>query len=110
VGGGISRSLSGLATREPFDGTGFRASPYVGLNWQFAPRWVAGVEGDFGFAGQTTTLAGFFSAPPVTISSAADSLAVKTMWDASLCGRFGFLLTPTTLVYATGGVACSTMT
>jgi outer membrane immunogenic protein len=30
---------------------------------------------------------------------------MKTRWDASLRGRFGVLLTPVTLAYATGGVA-----
>jgi outer membrane immunogenic protein len=32
-------------------------------------------------------------------------LKLKTTWDASLRGRLGFLLTPATLAYATGGVA-----
>ena len=42
--------LGSIATGQPLDGIGFRASPYVGYNWQFAPRWIAGLEGDVGFA------------------------------------------------------------
>src|SRR5262249_2735324 len=36
---------------------------------------------------------------------AADSFAVRTTWDASLRARLGFLATPATLLYATGGAA-----
>src|SRR6185295_10637940 len=99
--------LSQLATGQAFDGIGFRASPYAGFNSQFAPRWVAGIEGDAGFARQTSTRASF--AVPFTLSEADlganNRFAVRTAWDASLRGRLGFLLTPSTLVYATGGVA-----
>ncbi|HMF23809.1 MAG TPA: outer membrane beta-barrel protein [Pseudolabrys sp.] len=104
--GGVAGDLSGFAASQPFDGTAFRASPYVGYNWQFARRWVAGLEADAGFADQTTTLAGLQSSPAqLGVGDAVDSLKLKTTWDASLRGRLGFLLTPATLAYATGGVA-----
>jgi outer membrane immunogenic protein len=106
--GGFSLDLSQFASSEPYDGTGFRVSPYVGYNWQIAPRLVTGVEGDFGFAKQETTLTAFPFSPALDISSAslaADSSSVKSTWDASLRGRLGFLVTPATLVYGTGGVA-----
>lgn len=100
-------NISGRPTDQTLDGTAVRGSPYVGFNWQFAPQWVAGVEGDFGFADQTTTLAGYSFTPGAGDHSqdAADSFAARTSWDASLRGRLGFLATPTTLVYATGGAA-----
>jgi len=103
--GGFPQNLTGLATSEPLDGTAFRAAPYLGWNWQVAPQWVVGLEGDFGFANQTTTLAGFHFVPGQFSGQAADSLALKTSWDASARGRLGFLVTPTTLLYATGGAA-----
>jgi outer membrane immunogenic protein len=96
------------ATSLPFDGTAFRANPYLGFNWQFAARMVAGVEGDFGFAQQTTTRFGYSFSPGYNFihsSGSDDSLAVKTKWDASLRGRLGVLVTPTTLAFAAGGVA-----
>jgi outer membrane immunogenic protein len=106
VVGGVSSPLTGLATTQPFDGTAFRADPYVGYNWQFAPRWVTGLEADAGFASQTTTLRSFsFSPASAGAGTHDDSLMVKTTWDASLRGRLGFLLTPVTLAYATGGAA-----
>jgi outer membrane immunogenic protein len=74
------------------------------LNWQVAPQWVLGVEGDVGFASQTTAFPGFIFGPH-RFNDAANSLAIKTAWDASARGRLGFLVTPTTLIYATGGAA-----
>ena len=88
----------------PFNGTAFRASPYAGVNWQFAPKWVAGIEGDAGFADRTVTLGGYPASPAFgTFHDSADSLALKTTWDASLRARFGFLVTPETLLFASGG-------
>jgi outer membrane immunogenic protein len=103
---GVPRDLNGAVLTQPFDGTGFRVNPYAGYNWQVAPHWVVGVEGDVGFGDQTTALPGFRASPRAGSSTfAVDSLSVKAGWDASLRGRAGYLLTPTTLVYATGGLA-----
>jgi len=95
------------AVSQPLDGTAFRASPYIGFNWQFAPQWVAGIEGDVGFSARTTSLEKIPFSPQIEEagSSAADSFALKTTWDAGLRGRLGFLLTPSTLAYMSGGAA-----
>ena len=105
--GGFLQDLTGQATSQPLDGTAFRAAPYFGWNWQIAPQWVAGIEGDVGFADQTTTFSGIHFGPsgPGDSGRAADSFALRTSWDGSARGRVGFLVTPTTLVYATGGAA-----
>jgi outer membrane immunogenic protein len=91
----------------PLDGTAGRFGPYLGYNWQLAPRWVAGIEGDVGFGNRTTTLNGvtFTPGPTVSLDLAGDTFALQTKWDASLRGRIGFLVRPDVLVYATGGVA-----
>jgi outer membrane immunogenic protein len=95
-----------LKNSVPFNGTAFRANPYAGVNWQFAPKWVAGIEGDAGFADRTTTLSGYPVSPAFgTFHDAADSLVLKTTWDASLRARLGFLVTPATLLFASGGAA-----
>ena len=103
---GVPLDLSRSVVTQPFDGTGFRVSPYAGFNWHVAPSWVVGVEGDVGLADQTTRLGGFRSSPLFASSTFnVDGLAVKTSWDASLRGRVGYLVTPATLLYATGGLA-----
>jgi outer membrane immunogenic protein len=86
--------------------TAFRISPYLGYNYQFATQWLAGIEGDVGFGSKTTTLANaFYPNTGISNFSGHDSFAVKTGWDASLRGRLGFLVTPSFLVYGTGGAA-----
>jgi outer membrane immunogenic protein len=89
-----------------FDTTSAKVSPYVGYNWQFHPKWVAGIEGDFGFASRTSTLFGNYLPGAAAFGASNglnDSFAVKTSWEASIRGRIGFLVNPTTLIYLTGG-------
>jgi outer membrane immunogenic protein len=101
---------SGSADTLPLDGVAFRGGAYAGYNWQVAPGWVTGVEGDFGLANQKTTLGGIEFAPGGGQTTNAadgrnDGLSVKNTWDASLRGRLGYLVTPTLLVYGTTGAA-----
>jgi outer membrane immunogenic protein len=98
---------------QPVNGTSFRASPYLGYNWQFGSQWVAGVEGDLGLANRKTTLSGmaypfslgFVNAGLFFFGDPNDSFAVKTTWDASARARIGYLVSPSVLTYATGGAA-----
>lgn len=91
-------------TGHPFNGTAFRASPYLGYNWQIG-RTVLGVEGDFGFADQTTTSqGGAYPATPFSFGGAAsNSFSVWTNWDASIRARGGYLIDPQILLYGTAG-------
>jgi outer membrane immunogenic protein len=99
-------SSGGCVTGEPLNDATYRISPYIGFNWQFAPRWVAGIEADRGFAGKTTTLTGMRYPVTTEISNqGGESFSVRTKWDASIRGRIGFLATPSVLFYATGGAA-----
>jgi outer membrane immunogenic protein len=92
-----------------FSSSSIRAGGYVGYNWQFAPLWVAGIEFDIAYADRTTTTAGIpgcavlcivgFPGPQTDLSS------VRSQWDSSARARLGVLVTPDTLLYATGGIA-----
>ena len=100
--------IGGCVTSEPLNDSAFRINPYAGFNWQIAPRWVLGVEGDFGFANKTTTLEGMsypFDAAAVWSTIAGDTFSVKTTWDASIRGRAGFVANPSVMVYGTAGPA-----
>lgn len=98
-------------TPASFNSSAFRFGGYIGYNWQIAPLWVVGLEADAAWARNNKTLAGI----PGTFGSggqgvdfgatAFDSSNVKLGWDGSVRGRVGFLVTPTWLLYATGGVA-----
>lgn len=70
------------------------------------------MEADFGWANAKSTLFGSPWPSPiieaggfVTGGSVNDSYLVKTPWDGSARLRAGWLVTPSTLLYLTGGVA-----
>lgn len=103
---GVPIDLAGGVLTQPSDGVGVRVNPYAGYNWQVAPHWVVGLEGDVGFGDQSTRRDGARGSPVFGSSTFVDdSITVKTTWDAGLRGRAGYLLTPSTLLYATGGLA-----
>jgi outer membrane immunogenic protein len=83
------------------DSTGVRGGFYAGYNWQVAPMWLIGVEGDIADGSNKRTVnrlpgSGF----PI---GATDAVSVKETWDAGVRGRVGFLLTPSLLVFGAGG-------
>jgi outer membrane immunogenic protein len=90
------------------DSSGLAGGLHGGFNWQFAPRFVAGVEGDWTGAGaksssftQTLTIVGTSTPLPGTFAT----MSAKLDWLASIRARLGFLVTPDLLVYGTGGGA-----
>lgn len=86
-----------------FSSDSFRVSGYVGYNWQVAPVWVVGLEADYGWGNNKSTLASRI--PGLGILNGGSFTEVKGKWDASLRARAGVLVTPTLLAYATGGLA-----
>jgi outer membrane immunogenic protein len=103
----------GLATlippgTAPLNSAAARFGGYVGFNYQFAPTWVAGFEGYGGYANNTKTLSPIPGTPfvgsPFIITNPPVA-TVKENWDAGIRARLGYLVTPSTLVYATGGGA-----
>jgi len=85
-----------------FKSTAFRAGTYAGYNWQFGERWVAGFEGDWGWADNSSTKDGF----KYSLGGFQDSsFTIKSNWDASARARIGYLVTPAVLVFAAGGAA-----
>jgi outer membrane immunogenic protein len=75
---------------------GVSVGAQVGYNWQFAPQYLVGVEGDWEYVnprtGYTTSLSVF-------------SYNQRTEWLASLRGRVGYLWSPTLMFYGTAGPA-----
>jgi len=86
-----------------FSNAAFRFSGYAGYNWQVSPIWVVGLEGDFGWANNRSTLASRI--PGLGIVNGGSFSEVRGSWDASLRARAGYLVAPQWLAYATGGVA-----
>ena len=93
------------------DKLSFTFGGFVGYRWQFG-SFVAGVEGDAALKrGETTdslTVVSRASYPSLFESALRTEQFYgqsKQTWDASLRARLGVLVTPSVLVYGTGGVA-----
>ena len=82
----------------------------VGYNWQVDPSWVLGLEADIQGSGERGS-AGFSDPYGVGIdcdivcSNVGGTMKVAIDWFGTVRGRVGFLVTPTTLLYGTGGLA-----
>ena len=90
-----------------FNPTNFIGGGQVGYNWQFDPRWVVGVEGDWDFTNtdydfcrQTNTL----SAACSENGFGFETISGKTQWLATARARLG-ITTGNFLFYGTGGAA-----
>lgn len=99
-----------VQTSDPTVAAGSAAARFGGLagfNWQFAPRWVAGVEADFGWANNSATVNPIPGTVTVFGFAATDfpiGTATET-WNGTVRGRLGWLITPDVLLFGTGGVA-----
>jgi outer membrane immunogenic protein len=86
---------------------------YGGWNFQVAPTYVVGVEGDFAYANETAVFHGspypanlLFGSPSLPFgASPFDLFRVTTTWDASARVRAGWLATPSMMLYLTAGLA-----
>ena len=94
-------------TSGSLSGSSFLGGVHAGYDYQFAPTWVFGVEGDWDWThtrgSNTGAWTGFGTGAP--IPGAATTMNSTVDWLASLRGRLGYLVTPNVLAYATGGVA-----
>jgi outer membrane immunogenic protein len=82
-----------------FDSSTARIGGYAGYMWRIAPTWAVGLEGDLAWGDSSKTIAGIPGA------CCGGTASVKEGWDGSIRGRFGYLITPAWLLYATGGIA-----
>jgi outer membrane immunogenic protein len=104
---GVSEGLAALSTDSIPGGnrSGFIGGGQIGYNWQFS-SFVAGIETDIqGISesgGGVVTSTGTVVGVPITSTQTA---ALDAKYLGTLRGRLGFLVTPTFLVYGTGGLA-----
>lgn len=89
----------------------YTAGGFVGYNWQLG-QYVVGVEGDAGWKnGQsnstlyTTTVATYSPSLATATRTEMFNASMKQTWDSSVRARGGYLVTPWTLIYGTGGLA-----
>lgn len=99
-------ALNQAPTAVDLDTSGWLGGVHLGYNWQFAPSWVLGIEADISATdlGESATAANLFL-NGLPVGSGGISYNRDLDWLATFRGRVGVLLTPTWLLYATGGVA-----
>jgi outer membrane immunogenic protein len=72
------------------NGGGFVGGLQAGYNWQFAPTWVIGIEGDISGAGIRKTTVGPLSFGGIPVGVGSNQLAERDIrWLATVRGRFG---------------------
>jgi outer membrane immunogenic protein len=90
--------------------SGFIGGGQVGYNYQFGQRFVVGVEADIqGLAGSSGNVS-FMGGSPDPAGSPASMVTTGQIQGSldylgTVRGRAGFLITPTLLIYGTGGLA-----
>ena len=97
--GGAFQGSSGFTTNDPLvsgsrNDSSFLGGGVVGANYQFAPNWVVGLEGEFNG----------LSSNRHTFNDGTDAIRIKNDWLASVTGRLGYTWGPG-MIYAKGGVA-----
>jgi len=101
--------LSGFSQSQHLNGV--IGGGQLGYNWQANNQWVFGLEADFQGSGEKASdpraplsFSIDFNEAPVTFT-ANQTLEAKIKWFGTVRGRVGYLVTPTVLLYGTGGLA-----
>jgi len=78
----------------------------LGYNWQVAPTWLLGVEGDFSFASldNSNSKAPLTAAVGFVVPGSSLSMSTHVKWLTSIRGRAGYIW-DNNLLYVTGGAA-----
>jgi outer membrane immunogenic protein len=95
--------------------SGFIGGGQIGYNYQFSPNFVVGIEADIDGVAGTRGAHSFANAAPGTftflglpfsyVAAAGNSAARSLDYLGTVRGRIGYLVTPTLLIYGTGGLA-----
>jgi outer membrane immunogenic protein len=82
----------------------------IGYNWQMNATWLLGLEADIQGSGEKGSAS--FSDPysvgtdcDIFCSTVSGTMSANIDWFGTLRGRVGMLVTPTVLLYGTGGLA-----
>ena len=90
--------LGPIAGSANLQSSGGFAGGQIGYNWQIGSAWVVGVEADIAWSGIEDHIS--FAIGPLNLTA-----GTELDYFGTVRGRIGYLLTPSALVYATGGWA-----
>jgi outer membrane immunogenic protein len=105
----LAASVLGTSGSFGTKGSGFIGGGQIGYNWQFG-AWVAGVETDFQGAsinGSNNTSTSVVPGPGVGPQAIVTGISTSSKLDylGTVRGRLGYTVTPSLLLYGTGGLA-----
>jgi outer membrane immunogenic protein len=105
--GALSATASGIGSSNKGS---FSGGAQLGFNYQFNPSFLVGLEADIqGVAGSSvnTTFAGLAADPlgTATIMQTTGQFQASLDYIGTVRARAGYLVTPTLLIYGTGGLA-----
>lgn len=86
------------------NGAGFTGGAQAGYNWQ-RERWVFGIEGDINYNGINDGNATNRLLAAPLVGNFVHTETDKQEWFGTLRGRVGMTVTPSFLIYGTGGLA-----
>jgi outer membrane immunogenic protein len=88
-------------------GASFAGGFQAGYDWQFAPAWVAGIEGDWAWANARENIDQPWVLYPsgVAVPGSFTSVSSTLDWVSTIRARLGYLIMPTLMVYGTAGGA-----
>ena len=98
---GFNPLLLGAANNNNSNNGGVVGGGQIGYNYQFSNSFVVGLETDF----QGTSLGGHGGGNGNTLFPFLSNAGPQLPWFGTVRPRLGFLVTPTLLVYGTGGFA-----
>jgi outer membrane immunogenic protein len=106
LGGGVgddkTTGLRGASTS--FDATGVIVGGQIGCDYQFAPRWVVGVEGSAAWSSPENSHAGTVT-NLVTLVTLPSQFSLRNDFLASATARIGYGFADRWLVFTRGGAA-----
>ena len=94
-GTSFTPAIAGVPFTESGDDAGFLGGGQIGADYQFAPNWLVGIEGQ---------ISGLSNNERTVSNPVAGFFRDKNDWIASVTGRLGYTWGPG-LIYAKGGVA-----
>jgi outer membrane immunogenic protein len=103
-GFGDDGTTSPLGTSVSFTATGFVGGGQIGCDYQFAPRWVVGVEGQAAWTNLTNSHASTVRNMVTGVTLPSNS-TLHNDFLASLTPRLGYSIVDGVLVFAKGGAA-----
>jgi outer membrane immunogenic protein len=101
TGGNAAAIQAQLSGRSDLN-SGFTGGFQAGYNWQWAPNWILGLEGDINYIdlGRHTGTVQIVTLPPGTLSTQT----ARVDWLSTIRGRLGYSF-GNWMIYGTGGLA-----